>query len=50
MTNFEELLKKNGVEQKKLATDKDRIAQLEEINAELLDAVMELAEIIGGVE
>jgi len=50
MTRFEELLKKNGVEERALVSDKDRIAQLEEINAELMDAVMELAEIVGGME
>ena len=40
----------NGVEVDKKPKDKERIEQLEIENAELMDAVIELAEIIAGGE
>ena len=44
----EKLKKANGVTVDKKKADKERIAELEQENAELMDAVIELAEIIAG--
>ena len=44
----EKLKKANNVEVDKMPNDKARIAELEAENAELIDAVIELAEIIAG--
>lgn len=38
----------NNVTEMKKPNDKERIAQLEQENAELMDAIIELADIIGG--
>ena len=46
----EKLKKANGVEIDKKPNDKERIAQLEAENEELLMAVVELADIIAGGE
>lgn len=46
----EKLKKANGVEIDKKPNDKQRIAELEQENAELMDAVIELADIIAGGE
>ena len=46
----EKLKKANKVEIDKMPNDKVRIAELEQENAELMDAVIELAEIIAGGE
>lgn len=46
--NIEKLKKANGVEIDKKPNDKERIAELEQENADLMDAVIELASIIGG--
>lgn len=46
----EKLKKANGVEIDKKPNDKERIAQLEAENSDLMDAVIELAEIIAGGE
>ncbi len=46
----ENLKRANGVEIDKKPNDKERIAQLEAENADLMDAVIELASIIGGEE
>ena len=51
MDDLRERLKKaNKVTETKKKADKERIAQLEQENAELMDAVIELASIIGGDE
>lgn len=46
----EKLKRANGVEIDKKPNDKQRIEELEQENAELMDAVIELAEIIAGGE
>ena len=47
----ERLKEANKVEEMRKKADKERIAELEQENAELMDAVIELADIIaGGVE
>ena len=46
----ERLKEANNVTETKKDADKIRIAQLEQENAELMDAVIELASIIGGEE
>ena len=46
----EKLKKANGVTEDKKPNDKERIAQLEAENEELLMAVVELADIIAGGE
>ena len=46
----EKLKKANSVTEDKKKADKERIAELEQENAELMDAVIELAEIIAGGE
>ena len=46
----EKLKKANGVTEDKKPNDKQRIAELEAENEELMDAVIELAEIIAGGE
>ena len=46
----EKLKKANNVEIDKKPNDKQRIAELEQENAELMDAVIELADIIAGGE
>lgn len=46
----EKLKEANHIEETKKPNDKERIAQLEQENAELMDAVIELASIIGGDE
>lgn len=46
----EKLKKANGVTEDKKPKDKERIEQLEVENADLMDAVIELAEIIAGGE
>ena len=48
--NIEKLKKANGVTEDKKPNDKQRIAELEQENADLMDAVIELAEIIAGGE
>ena len=49
MDNIKERLKEaNNITETKKDADKIRIAQLEQENAELMDAVIELAEIIAG--
>jgi L-lactate utilization protein LutC len=48
--NIEKLKKANGVTEDKKPNDKQRIAELEQENAELLMAVVELADIIAGGE
>ena len=51
MDNIRERLKKaNKVDEMKKKADKERIAELEQENAELMDAVIELADIIAGGE
>ena len=50
MDTKEKLKKANNVDIDKMPNDKVRIAQLEQENAELMDAVIELAEIIAGGE
>lgn len=51
MDNLRERLKEaNHIGETKKDADKIRIAQLEQENAELMDAVIELASIIGGEE
>ena len=44
----EKLKKANGVTEDKKPNDKERIAQLEAENSDLMDAVIELADIIAG--
>lgn len=46
----EKLKRANGVEVDKKPNDKERIAQLEAENSDLMDAVIELADIIAGGE
>lgn len=46
----EKLKEANHITETKKDADKIRIAQLEQENAELMDAVIELASIIGGDE
>lgn len=46
----EKLKRANGVTEDKKPNDKERIAQLEAENEELMDAVIELADIIAGGE
>ena len=46
----EKLKRANGVEIDKMPNDKVRIAELEQENKDLMDAVIELAEIIAGGE
>ncbi len=46
----EKLKEANNITETKKPNDKERIAQLEQENAELMDAVIELASIIGGEE
>ena len=46
----EKLKRANGVDVDKKKADKERIAELEQENADLMDAVIELAEIIAGGE
>ena len=46
----EKLKRANGVTVDKKPNDKQRIAELEQENADLMDAVIELAEIIAGGE
>ena len=46
----EKLKRANGVTVDKKPNDKERIEELEQENAELMDAVIELASIIGGDE
>ena len=46
----EKLKEANHITETKKDADKIRIAQLEQENAELMDAVIELASIIGGEE
>ena len=49
MADIREKLKEaNNVTETKKPNDKERIAQLEQENAELMDAVIERAEIIAG--
>ena len=51
MADIRERLKEaNHIDETKKPNDKERIAQLEQENAELMDAVIELASIIGGDE
>ena len=51
MVDIKERLKKaNKVTETKKKADKERIAELEQENAELMDAVIELADIIAGGE
>jgi hypothetical protein len=44
----EKLKRANNVTEEKKKADKERIAELEQENAELMDAVIELADIIAG--
>lgn len=46
----ERLKQKNGIDETKKKADKERIAELEQENEELLMAVVELADIIAGGE
>ena len=46
--NIEKLKKANGVTEDKKPNDKQRIAELEAENKDLMDAVIELADIIAG--
>ena len=46
--NIEKLKKANGVTEDKKPNDKQRIAELEQENKDLMDAVIELADIIVG--
>ena len=46
----EKLKRANNVTEDKKPNDKERIAQLEAENSDLMDAVIELAEIIAGGE
>ena len=46
----EKLKRANNVDETKKKADKERIAELEQENAELLMAVVELADIIAGGE
>ena len=49
MDNIRERLKRaNKADETKKKADKERIAELEQENAELMDAVIELADIIAG--
>ena len=51
MKDIRERLKEaNKVEEIRKKADKERIAELEQENAELMDAVIELADIIAGGE
>ena len=50
MDKLEQLAKKNKVTEIKGKADKERIKELEQENADLMDAVIELAEIIAGGE
>lgn len=50
MDTKEKLKRANGVTEDKKRNDKERIAQLEAENSDLMDAVIELAEIIAGGE
>lgn len=46
----EKLKRANNVTEDKKPNDKQRIAELEAENKDLMDAVIELAEIVGGAE
>jgi hypothetical protein len=46
----EKLKRANKVTEDKKPNDKQRIAELEAENKDLMDAVIELAEIVGGAE
>ena len=51
MDNIRERLKRaNKVDKMKKKADKERIAELEQENKDLMDAVIELADIIAGGE
>lgn len=51
MDNIRERLKRaNKVDEMKKKADKERIAELEQENKDLMDAVIELADIIAGGE
>ena len=51
MDDIRERLKRaNKVDETKKKADKERIAELEAENKDLMDAVIELAEIVGGAE
>ena len=51
MKDIRERLKEaNKVEEMRKKADKERIAELEAENKDLMDAVIELAEIVGGAE
>ena len=51
MDNIRERLKRaNKVDETKKKADKERIAELEQENKDLMDAVIELADIIAGGE
>lgn len=51
MDNIKERLKRaNKVDEMKKKADKERIAELEQENKDLMDAVIELADIIAGGE
>ena len=51
MVDIRERLKKaNKVDEMKKKADKERIAELEQENKDLMDAVIELADIIAGGE
>lgn len=51
MVDIREKLKQaNNVTEDKKPNDKQRIAELEAENKDLMDAVIELAEIVGGAE
>ena len=51
MDNIRERLKRaNNVTETKKPNDKERIAELEQENKDLMDAVIELADIIAGGE
>ena len=51
MDNIRERLKRaNKVDEMKKKADKERIAELEAENKDLMDAIVELASIIGGDE
>jgi len=44
----ERLKQKNGIDETKKKADKERIAELEAENKDLMDAIVELADIIAG--
>ena len=46
----EKLKRANGVTEDKKPNDKERIAQLEAENEELIECILELADIVGGGE